>query len=138
MLTLSDNTVGEAIARKFRIRFVDGDSLHPKANIEKMSRGEPLNDQDRTPWLNIIRKEAAKLTTREALKEFYDGHNLKDPQQPRAGIVIACSALKKSYRDMLRGSTGTTELDKSHANLETYFVFRAYIFEYIYCASIQV
>lgn len=122
-LMWGSSTVGEAIAKKFRLRFVDGDSLHPKSNIEKMSKGIPLNDEDRTPWLNIIRKEAAKLTTREALKEFYDGSNLKDPQQPRAGIVIACSALKRSYRDMLRGTTGEKDLDKGHDDLETFFVF---------------
>ena len=71
-----------------------------------------------------IRKEAARATTREALHDFYSKNDLKDPQQPRAGIVIACSALKHSYRDMLRGSTHKHDkLDESHVDLETYFVF---------------
>ena len=89
-----------------------------------------LRGQDRFPWLLDIRKEAAKQTTRDALHEFYSKHDLKDPEQPRAGIVIACSALKKTYRDMLRGSTHTdAQLDSSHTELETYFV---------YCGSHQV
>jgi len=118
------STVGEALAKRFRIQFVDGDSLHPKSNIAKMEKGIPLEDEDRYPWLLDIRKEAAKQTTREALHEFYSKHDLKDPQQPRAGIVIACSALKHAYRDMLRGSTHKHEkLDQSHVDLETYFVF---------------
>ncbi|CAD6571998.1 MAG: hypothetical protein CYPHOPRED_004684 [Cyphobasidiales sp. Tagirdzhanova-0007] len=118
------STVGADLARKFRIQFVDGDSLHPKSNVEKMTKGIPLNDEDRFPWLTIIRKEAAKQTSPDALHDFYSGNNLQDPQQPRAGIVIACSALKRTYRDLLRGSThDDTRLDESHANLETYFVY---------------
>lgn len=118
------SSVGAGLAAKFRIQFVDGDELHPKSNIEKMSKGIPLEDADRFPWLLDIRKEAAKQTTRDALHEFYSKHDLKDPEQPRAGIVIACSALKKTYRDMLRGSTHTdAQLDKSHSELETYFVY---------------
>ncbi|KAK9894030.1 carbohydrate kinase [Cystobasidium minutum MCA 4210] len=118
------STVGQRLADKFRIQFVDGDSLHPTSNIQKMSAGTPLTDEDRFPWLGIIRKEAAKQTTREALHEFYHGNNLKDPEQPRAGIVIACSALKRSYRDILRGTTHeAVELDQSHAELDTHFLF---------------
>lgn len=140
------STVGQRLADKFRIQFVDGDSLHPTSNIQKMSAGTPLTDevgrrtgledrhsfsggfpQDRFPWLGIIRKEAAKQTTREALHEFYHGNNLKDPEQPRAGIVIACSALKRSYRDILRGTTHeAVELDQSHAELDTHFLFRKF------------
>lgn len=83
-----------------------------------------INVKDRFPWLAIIRKEAAKQTTREALREFYHGKNLKDPEQPRAGIVIACSALKRSYRDILRGTSHeSVELDKNHAQLDTHFVY---------------
>lgn len=76
--------VGAAVANDLGLRFVEGDALHPKANIEKMSKGVPLTDDDRFPWLDQIGTELAT-----ALKA---GH----------GIVVSCSALKKIYRDRLR------------------------------------
>lgn len=78
-------TIGEAIAAELGLRFVDGDSLHPAENIAKMSAGEPLNDEDRWPWLARVRQ------------------TLRSDD----GIIIACSALKRSYRDVLRGAPDT-------------------------------
>lgn len=89
------STVGKEIAAKLALPFVDGDDFHPKENIDKMSRGEPLNDEDRGPWLRRIREEAIRASTENA-----DAHN--QGRRP-IGLVIACSALKKSYRDVLRG-----------------------------------
>jgi len=60
-----------------------------------MSRGEPLNDEDREPWLHRIREEAIKASTGN-LDTSEEGRHLR-------GLVVACSALKKSYRDVLRG-----------------------------------
>lgn len=73
------STVGELLAEELGVPFKDGDELHPAANIEKMSAGIPLNDDDRWPWLRDV---AAWLNI--------------------DGGVVGCSALKRSYRDLLR------------------------------------
>ena len=71
--------VGQAMAARLGRRFVDADDLHPAANVEKMRRGEPLNDDDRAPWLDTV------------------GATLAEPSAP----VVACSALKRAYREKL-------------------------------------
>ncbi len=75
------STVGAALAQRLRVPFVDADTLHPPANIAKMTAGEPLGDDDRYPWL-------------ENVGEWLAGH--------RGGGVVSCSALKRKYRDQLR------------------------------------
>ncbi|BBZ33760.1 gluconokinase [Mycolicibacterium confluentis] len=75
------STVGAALAQRLRVPFADADDFHPAANIEKMSTGHPLNDDDRRPWLERIG---------EWLSEHSDGG------------VMSCSALKHAYRDQLR------------------------------------
>lgn len=93
------STVGEALAGRLGARFVDGDSLHPAANVAKMAAGTPLDDDDRWPWLARVR---AELRT-------------------GAPVVIACSALKRRYRDLLRHAEGVCfvyldlTLDAAHA-----------------------
>lgn len=76
-------TVGKLLASQLSWDFADGDDFHPAANIEKMSRGVPLTDSDRIPWLNSIREVMSQW---QAL-----GRN----------VVLACSALKRSYRELL-------------------------------------
>lgn len=76
------STLGTALAKYLDIPFFDGDDFHPPGNIGKMSEGVPLEDSDREPWLNRLNKVAAK-------------HHGK-------GAVIACSALKESYRLILQ------------------------------------
>ena len=90
------STVGRLIAAKLALPFIDGDDLHPKENIDKISRGEPLNDKDRGPWLRRIREEAIKATIGNP------GAPADEARRP-TGLVVACSALKKLYRDVLRG-----------------------------------
>jgi len=80
------STLGAALARATHLPFIDGDDLHPQANVEKMARGEALGDADRLPWLERIR-DTAVACVRE-----------------RAGVIVACSALKKTYRALLRGT----------------------------------
>ena len=75
------STVGPALAQRLRVPFLDADTLHPPANIATMTAGEPLNDDDRYPWLQKV------------------GEWLADH---RDGGVVACSALKRKYRDQLR------------------------------------
>nr|WP_136252902.1 gluconokinase [Ningiella ruwaisensis] len=82
------STVGARLASKVHGRFVDGDSLHPASNIEKMSKGEPLDDADRAPWL------------KEIAKRFHQA------KQNSETLIIACSALKKRYREELRQADG--------------------------------
>lgn len=81
-------TVGKLLASKLGWSFYDADDFHPKANIEKMSKGIGLTDEDRWPWLKSIR-------------DFIDQKNEQ--------MVFACSALKKSYRDELRKSKSHIE-----------------------------
>jgi gluconokinase len=76
------STVGAALAQRLRVPFADADDFHPPANIEKMTAGRPLNDDDRYPWL-------------EAIGEWL-GVRCRD------GGVMSCSALKRKYRDQLR------------------------------------
>ncbi|WP_090390442.1 gluconokinase [Niabella drilacis] len=77
-------TVGKAVAEMCGCRFIDGDDLHPVANIEKMRSGTPLTDEDRRGWLSRIHQEMTELNA--------------------AGIsvVVACSALRQRYREVLR------------------------------------
>ena len=77
------STVGDLIAEALSVPFVDGDSLHPMSNISKLCDGEPLTDADKWPWLAIV------------------GETLADAEQ-HGGMVIACSALKRQYRDAIR------------------------------------
>jgi carbohydrate kinase (thermoresistant glucokinase family) len=78
------STIGALLGKRLGIPFADGDDFHPTANKEKMAAGIPLTDIDRTPWLAEIGKELAP------------------PADGTHSPIIACSALKRSYRDLLR------------------------------------
>ncbi|MGR6980102.1 gluconokinase [Testudinibacter sp. P27/CKL/0425] len=77
-------SIGTALAQRLGIKLIDGDDLHPRANIIKMGSGQPLNDDDRAPWLERIRDAAFSLE-----------------QKSEIGLIV-CSALKKQYRDLIR------------------------------------
>jgi gluconokinase len=77
-------TVGKLLARELGWRFIEADDFHPPANIEKMRSGRPLNDDDRRPWLDSLREQIKR--------SLAAGEN----------AVLACSALKRAYRDRLR------------------------------------
>jgi gluconokinase len=106
------STLGQELAVALNMPFIDGDSLHPKANIDKMAAGQPLVDADRYPWLELIRARAQQMCSIAG----------------SAGVVIACSALRKSYRDILRGK-GIADQCTQQVNppyldtFPTYFVF---------------
>lgn len=96
------STVGKILASQLDWKFVEGDDFHSPKNIEKMRRGEPLNDADRRPWLEAIR---------EVIRTTIDrGEN----------AVIACSALKESYRKLLqiRGHVSFVYLKASMALIQ--------------------
>ncbi len=82
------STVGQKIAERLGCAFRDGDEFHSDANRAKMHAGIPLNDDDRKPWLESIRAYMDETTS--------GGRSL----------VVACSALKQRYRDVLRGNAG--------------------------------
>jgi gluconokinase len=77
-------TIARGLARRLGFEMIEGDDRHPTANVEKMRAGIPLTDDDRRPWL----EDLAAL--------------LADRHERRKGTVLACSALKRSYRDILR------------------------------------
>lgn len=88
------STIGEQLAGKLNAKFIDGDDLHPRANIDKMAGGQPLNDEDRAPWLERVSDAAYSIE-----------------QKNEVGVIV-CSALKKAYRDRIR-----------HGNKQVYFLY---------------
>jgi gluconokinase len=81
------STVGALLATALGLRFVDGDSLHPESNQRKMAAGIPLSDADRQPWLAAVGAVLAQ-----------------------GGVVVACSALRRGYRDRLRSAASDLRL----------------------------
>ena len=79
-------TIGQVLAKELGWRFYEADDFHPQTNIEKMREGVPLTDQDRWPWLESLRELITRCIAR--------GEN----------AVLACSALKRAYREHLRVS----------------------------------
>jgi len=83
-------TLGNMLSAETGWPFLDGDDFHPAANKAKMAAGHPLNDEDRAPWLAILHGKIAE----------YAGKN--------ENMIMACSALKSSYRAILRGDLPAT------------------------------
>ena len=79
------SSVGAALAARIGGSYCDGDDLHPPRNIEKMSRGEPLSDADRWPWLDLV---GAALAA------------------PEGVLIIGCSALRRVYRERITAAAG--------------------------------
>ncbi len=77
------STIGAALAAQLGFRFIEGDDFHSEVNRKKMSEGFPLNDEDRAPWLEAIR------------------HELEASLSAGRSCVVACSALKERYRQIL-------------------------------------
>lgn len=78
------STVGKLLAQRLSLPFIEADDFHSKENVSKMSRGIPLNDEDRHPWLQLLSYEL----------QWHEQNN---------GAILACSALKESYRKILQG-----------------------------------
>jgi len=109
------------------MEFVEGDELHSKANVEKISSGRPLNDQDREPWLKLIRETMERRTVHRPVCEV---------KRECHGLLVTCSALKGDYRELLRGrrrsvrdTSGTSPPEKypgaqkQAESIATYFVY---------------
>ncbi|SHG25039.1 gluconokinase [Flagellimonas flava] len=82
------STIGTKLSERLDFPFFDGDDYHPEENVQKMSAGNPLNDEDRKGWLERLNQLAL--------------------EHKSTGAIIACSALKESYRDLLSKQMGTT------------------------------
>jgi gluconokinase len=87
--------IGAKLARELDIEFVEGDGLHPPANVKRMAAGIPLTDDDRHGWLIAIATQ------------------LREAKRAGIGLVVSCSALKRSYRDLLR-SVGDADVRFVH------------------------
>ena len=79
-------TIGSALARALGVEFVEGDDFHPPENVRRMAAGIPLTDADRAGWLRAL------------------AGRLREAHEHRTGLVLSCSALKRSYRDLLRAA----------------------------------
>lgn len=104
------SSVGRALAVRLATPFRDADDLHPPENIAKMASGAPLTDEDRWPWLERVGGELAAAAA------------------AGSGVVMACSALKRSYRDVLRAANPScvfVHLTASRAVLEGRIAARA-------------
>lgn len=91
------STVGALVAARLGVPFRDADDLHPLANVEKMSRGIPLTDEDRAPWLDAVGAQLAAAPM---------------------GMVMACSALRQTYRDAIRVAAPDTVFAHLHGTQE--------------------
>lgn len=83
--------IGSRFARALGVDFVEGDTYHPPANIEKMAAGIPLTDDDRQGWLHAI------------------GQRVRSASAAGSCVVVSCSALKRSYRDTIRAEAGPVQ-----------------------------
>lgn len=80
--------IGATLARELGVEFVEGDEYHSAANVKRMQSGIPLTDEDREGWLRAIARR------------------IGEARDAGTGLVVSCSALKRSYRDILRGEDG--------------------------------
>ena len=80
------STVGAMLARRLGVDFVEGDDYHSPANVQRMSSGIPLTDEDRADWLRAL------------------ANRIREATDSGRGLVVTCSALKRSYRDTLRAA----------------------------------
>ena len=93
-------TIGALVADAKSVPFVDADDLHPIDNVKKMAAGTPLDDEDRWPWLDIV------------------GRRLQEAEESGEGVVMACSALRRVYRDRIRATAPGTIFLHLHGSLE--------------------
>lgn len=96
------STIAKYLSERYGFAYIEGDEFHPKANIDKMAAGIPLNDADRWDWLILLRDEA-----------------LVSLKKGAKGVVVTCSALKKKYRDVIR----TARLYDEDPNANVHFVY---------------
>ena len=94
------STVGLALSQALKVKFIDGDDLHPRQNITRMAAGQALNDEDRRPWLSRLSDVIFSL------------------EQKNESGVLVCSALKKDYRDQLRAGNNNVRFIWLHGDFD--------------------
>ena len=94
------STVGRLLADALRVHYVEGDELHPAENVARMAAGTPLTDADRHGWLQAVAGQLANATSHAR------------------GVVVSCSALKRSYRDLLRQAAPDLHFVHLHGSSE--------------------
>lgn len=94
------STVGRLIAKRLACEFLEGDDLHPPRNLERMAAGIALTDHDRRDWLKAIAEQLA------------------DAHAARYGLIVSCSALKRSYRNQLRTASNALAFVHIHGSLD--------------------
>lgn len=92
------SAVGARLAQALGVRFIEGDAFHPPENVAKMRAGVPLGDADRRGWLATLRSE------------------IVGAMEAGETVVLSCSALKRAYRDILRGSGGDVRFVHLHGD----------------------
>lgn len=92
-------TIGRLLAEHFGVPFVDGDALHPQSNVDLMAAGVPLTDEDRGPWLDRVGETLAE-------------HGAS------GGVVVACSALKRAYRDRILRFAPDADFIELHGSMK--------------------
>jgi gluconokinase len=90
------STLGQALAAALRLPFLEGDALHPPSNVERMAAGIALTDEDRLGWLVAL------------------AERLRQARAAGQGLVVSCSALRRSYRDVLRGGAADVRFIHLH------------------------
>lgn len=99
------STIGELLSKDLNLPFYDADDFHPKSNVDKMSRGEALNDDDRTPWLNNLSDKITEWNR-------------------STGAILACSALKEKYRDQLcQNMDNTSQINSGDRHKSVIFIY---------------
>lgn len=93
-------TVGNLISQESGLPFFDADDFHPPENVEKMKSGEPLNDEDRQPWLEKLATQIEKWNRKK-------------------GAILACSALKETYRQLLLSKSKDVQFVYLKGNKDT-------------------
>jgi gluconokinase len=109
------SSLAAALSKKTVLPYIDADDLHPSANVAKMARGDELADADREPWLTTVRSTAERIVSEQNRNNA-----------GKRGVVIACSALKKYCRDILRGVTPPPSpgvFPQSQQLIPTFFVY---------------
>lgn len=94
------SAIGARLAQALGVPFIEGDSFHPPGNIARMSAGIALDDMDRQGWLRTLRSEIERTWETAPV------------------LVLSCSALKRAYRDVLRGSSGDVRFVHLHGDRE--------------------
>lgn len=93
------STVGRLLAAALQVHYIEGDELHPPENVARMAAGTPLTDADRHGWLQAVARQLGNATTEAR------------------GVVVSCSALKRSYRDLLRAAAPDVRFVHLHGDV---------------------